>query len=69
MLGIENGEMNLSFKLVFIIRLGECVLNTTPSDLTPALSEGEGVRVDVSGLAAGVYFVRVDSEVGMFVKE
>ncbi len=41
----------------------------TVTDLTPALSKGEGVRVDVSGLAPGVYFVRIGSEVWMFVKE
>jgi hypothetical protein len=34
--------------------LGECVIN-----LTPALSEGEGARINISQLAAGVYFMRV----------
>jgi len=41
--------------------------------LTPALSKGEGVRVDVSSLSAGIYFVKVRSEkaerVMKFVKE
>jgi hypothetical protein len=36
--------------------LGECVLN-----LTPALSEGEGIRIDVSQFAAGLYFLRVNA--------
>jgi len=43
--------------------LGVCVI-----DLTPALSEGEGVRVDVSHLPAGVYFVRVGTATSVFVK-
>ena len=37
-------------------------------DLTPALSEGEGVRIDVSHLAAGVYFIRIGDKVEKFVK-
>ena len=37
--------------------LGECVLNPTPT-----LPKGEGVRIDVSGLAVGVYFVRTGKE-------
>lgn len=36
--------------------LGECVIN-----LTPALSEGEGERIDVSALPLGVYFVSVNN--------
>ena len=36
---------------------------------TPALSlKGEGVRIDVSALPAGVYFVRVGSKMYRFVK-
>ncbi|HLG35519.1 MAG TPA: T9SS type A sorting domain-containing protein [Bacteroidia bacterium] len=41
--------------------------------LTPALSQGEGVRVDVSALSAGIYFVKVKGEkeerVSKFVKQ
>jgi hypothetical protein len=41
---------------------------TTPN-LTPTLSEGEGVvRLDVSSLSPGVYFVRVGDVVRKFVK-
>jgi hypothetical protein len=41
---------------------------TTPN-LTPTLSEGEGVvRLDVSSLSPGVYFVRVRDVVRKFVK-
>jgi hypothetical protein len=41
---------------------------TTPN-LTPTLSEGEGVvRLDVSHLSPGVYFVRVGNMVRKFVK-
>jgi hypothetical protein len=44
--------------------LGVCVL-THP--LTPS-REGESIRIDVSGLAAGVYFVRVGGKMYKFVK-
>ena len=38
-------------------------------DLTPTLStSGEGVKIDVSGLAPGMYFVRIGDKVGKFVK-
>jgi hypothetical protein len=41
---------------------------TTPS-LSPTLSEGEGaVRLNVSSLSPGVYFVRVGDVVRKFVK-
>jgi hypothetical protein len=43
--------------------MGECVMN-----LTPALSEGEGARIDVSQLAAGVYFVKAGDRVEKFTK-
>jgi hypothetical protein len=36
--------------------MGECVKN-----LTPALSEGEGARIDVSGLPPGLYFVNINN--------
>jgi hypothetical protein len=31
-------------------------------------ASGEGVRIDVSGLALGMYFVRVGDRVGKFIK-
>ena len=38
-------------------------------DLTPVFStSGEGVRIDVSGLAPGMYFVRIGDKWGKFVK-
>ncbi len=43
--------------------LGQCV-----SHLTPTLSKGEGVRIDVSQLPVGVYLVRVGNRVEKFVK-
>ncbi len=44
--------------------LGECV-----SNLTPTLSKGEGViRVDVSNLPVGMYFVRVENRIEKFIK-
>jgi hypothetical protein len=45
------------------------VLGNIVLTLTPALSrEGESVRVDVSGLAAGVYFVNIGGKMYKFVK-
>ena len=47
--------------------LGSVVLSSPAcSAVTP--SEGGDIRVDVSGLAAGVYFVRVDGKMYKFVK-
>ncbi len=42
---------------------GEIVKNPTP-----ILPEGEVIRIDVSGLPSGVYFVRVGEKVGKFLK-
>jgi WD40 repeat protein len=58
----EVKEPVLSVKVYDV--LGVCVL-THP--LTPS-REGETIRVDVSGLAAGVYFVRVGGRMYKFVK-
>jgi Zn-dependent metalloprotease len=45
------------------------ILGTEISTLTPALSlKGEGVRIDVSSLPPGVYFVRIADVVRKFVK-
>ena len=42
---------------------------SSPSDLSPALSEGEGVRkIDVSNLAPGVYFIKIGDKFEKFVK-
>jgi len=38
------------------------------TNLSPALSEGEGARIDVSHLATGVYFVKIGGMVEKFVK-
>jgi photosystem II stability/assembly factor-like uncharacterized protein len=43
--------------------LGECVKN-----LTPTLSEGKGVRIDISHLPRGVYYIRIGNRTQMFVK-
>jgi photosystem II stability/assembly factor-like uncharacterized protein len=43
--------------------IGECVMH-----LTPTLSEGEGARIDVSGLPPGIYFVRVGDRVSKIIK-
>ena len=44
------------------------ILGIEIKDLTPALSKGEGVRIDVSKLPAGVYFIRIGDKVEKFVK-
>ncbi len=44
--------------------MGELVKN-----LSPTLSKGEGVRIDISHLPAGVYFVKIGDKYGKFVKE
>jgi hypothetical protein len=59
--GVANP--NLSVK-VYDVR-GNVVVDTPPG---PLLIEGERIRLDVSGLAAGVYFVRVDGKMYKFVK-
>jgi hypothetical protein len=42
---------------------------TTPSDLSPALSEREGVkRIDVSNLLPGIYFIMIGDRFEKFVK-
>ncbi|MDQ1266215.1 MAG: hypothetical protein QG635_1367, partial [Bacteroidota bacterium] len=56
-----------------VIKVGQ----TSPSDQTnltlaqdnptPTLSEVEGVRIDVSSFAPGVYFVQAGGNVGKFV--
>ena len=44
------------------------VFGETVKNPTQTLPEGEGLRIDVSGLPSGVYFVRVGNKVGKFVK-
>ncbi|TAL67091.1 MAG: T9SS type A sorting domain-containing protein [Bacteroidetes bacterium] len=45
--------------------LGECVLNLMPA----RIQIEEGMRIDISKLAEGVYFVKIGNETEMFVKE
>ncbi len=42
---------------------GEIVKNPTQT-----LPEGEGLRIDVSGLPSGVYFVKIGKNVQKFIK-
>ena len=45
------------------------ILGVEQFTLTPTLSlKGEGVRIDISGLSPGLYFVRFGDEVKKFVK-
>ena len=43
-------------------------IQSTPFNLTPTLSEGRGVRIDVSNLTPGVYFIKMGERVEKFVK-
>jgi hypothetical protein len=45
---------------------GQIVSTVNPTPTLPA--SREGVRIDVSGLAPGMYFVRIGDRVGKFVK-
>ncbi|PKL86233.1 MAG: hypothetical protein CVV22_03480 [Ignavibacteriae bacterium HGW-Ignavibacteriae-1] len=58
--GFEPSEVS---EIKILNMLGECVRN-----LTPTLSEGEGVRIDVSSLAPGMYFIRIGNKVQKFIK-
>jgi hypothetical protein len=64
-LRITNAEFRIESAEVYDVVGARC--------LTPALSKGEGVRVDVSKLAPGIYFVKVKTEKGVsaakFVKQ
>jgi hypothetical protein len=48
----ENVILSGAKDLKIYNSIGECVIN-----LTPALSEGDGVRIDVSQLSPGVYYL------------
>ena len=43
-------------------------IQSTPFNLTPALSEEERARIDISNLTPGVYFVKIGDRVEKFVK-
>ena len=59
---LERGSGGMSIRIYD-------VLGVEQFTLTPTLSlKGEGVRIDVSLLAPGVYFVRVGDMVRKFVK-
>ncbi|MFH1050486.1 MAG: T9SS type A sorting domain-containing protein [bacterium] len=51
-------EVNIQIYNVY----GECLTN-----LTPTLSKGEGVRINVSYLPNGTYFIRIGNEIQKFV--
>ncbi len=64
-LTIDNGELKIK-EVEIYNSLGE-------KCLTPTLSKGEGVRIDVSSLPAGIYFLKVRGEkeerIAKFVKQ
>jgi hypothetical protein len=59
----EGCQPSEGSKIKIYNTFGECVMN-----LTPALSEGEGVRMNIEHLPAGVYFVRICNNFQKFVK-
>jgi len=54
-------ELNENFSVEIYDVMGMKIHST---NLSPALSEGEGVRIDVSNLAPGVYFVKISGSNG-----
>jgi len=65
---LPKGESELASRGIYEIRiyntLGQCV-----SHLTPTLSKGEGVRIDVSQLPVGVYLVRIFANNQIYYKK
>jgi hypothetical protein len=65
-LKIDNGELKIDRIEIYNV-LGEKRLTLSPSP------NGEGLRVDVSSLASGIYFIKVKGEkeerIGKFVKQ
>ena len=59
--GSRHGLPNPDIRIFNVF--GETVKNPTPT-----LPEGEGLRIDVSGLPSGLYFVKVGDKVKKFVK-
>ena len=59
--GSRHASTNTDIRIFNIF--GEIVKNPTQT-----LPEGESLRIDVSGLPSGMYFVRVGEKVGKFVK-
>ena len=57
----ENGAIE-------ILNVFGQIQTTTSLRDTPPYQEGENVKLDVSGLAPGVYFVRINNKVTKFVK-
>ena len=58
---LESGSGGVSIKIYNVFGQN--------CDLTPTLStSGEGVRIDVSGLVPGMYFVRIGDRVTKFIK-
>jgi len=58
--GLEPSE---SSEISIHNALGECVINHIST-----LSKGEGIRIDVSYLPTGVYYIRIGNHTKMFVK-
>ena len=58
----ESSKLSESFQIQIFDIYGKRITN-----LTPTLSKGEGVRIDVSLLPNGIYFLRIGTEVRKFV--
>jgi len=63
----ENDNRNLKDAVKVYDVLGNIVLSS-PACSAGTPSEGGHIRIDISGLAAGVYFVRVGGKMYKFVK-
>jgi hypothetical protein len=61
---LERGSGGVNIKIYNIY--GQIV--STPNSTPDLPASEEGVRIDVSGLAPGMYFVRIGDRVGKFVK-
>ena len=63
--GIGSWELGIGGKVQIFNILGECI---PPCLASQATQQEWNLRIDISGLTAGVYFLRVGNEVKMFVK-
>jgi photosystem II stability/assembly factor-like uncharacterized protein len=61
---LERGSGGVDIKIFNLF--GQIQTTSNPTPTLPA--SREGVRIDVSGLAPGMYFVRIGDKVGKFVK-
>jgi hypothetical protein len=61
-INLDNAILSEAKDLKIYNTMGECVFT-----LTPALSEGEGVRINISHLPLGLYFINIGDNTYKFV--